>query len=519
MKISTTWKSLALGAAASTLIACGPPIDDDDKSEPEPVDQQTAQDRLEQNTRQMSRRISDSIRFIEDSSFVLDTLDMMQGEPRCATTPCDTEPADPEIETDFSGVTDDGLDEVKKAIFNQDNVVDQTDTSITYKVGAPYYCENNRGPVAVCQPAEGSMDSCEQKEYTETQEYKDCVDEIREMKFRVQVSSPSSGNLNFKVFVGPGHNPFDVELHKNHVAVTGRLGDFKKSMAHADSVYGSQTADELPSTFNGTVKALLEKKGPQKVHFETRIQSDISIGGGDYSFNLAKAGMPVFGATADGANKTLSTTLNFKTLEASFPATHYEYQESSSGESQSRDVTLDHVAHLAGLSGRFLFKSNEEKVEVTNLGLGGATSWLKMAGEKVLSADLNSNSGGTFGMTIEHAPNIDAFDISVSRNVNASVMVKFKRIRDQYDIGSEWLMDDTFSGSLTGSPKLQAGVSPKEEVGYFKVLNGSLGLESTTPSYSINASSGQCLIYKEPTSTKVSYYHPLSEVQAGSCPQ
>ena len=526
---STTWKSLALGAAASTLIACGPPIDDDDKTDPEPVDHQTTEQQLDQNTRQMSRRISDSIRFIEDSKFVLDTVDMMEADAECiesggGMTDC-PEPTEPEIETDFSQVTDDGLEEVKKAFFNKDNVVDQTETTITYKPDAQYVCDINPGGTAtICNYDEQTgEESCQEQDYSTTQEYKDCVQNTQAMKFRVEVSSPSPGDLNFKILVGPGHNPVDLELHKDHVAATGRLGDIKKTMAHSDSIYGTETAKELPSTFKGTVKALLEKKSQQKVHFETRIQSDISIGGGDYNFSLAKAGMPVFGATADGANETLSTTVNLKTLEASFPATHYEYQEpqpGSDGTGSEKAVNLQHVAHLAGLSGRVLFKSNQEKIEFSNIGLGGATSWLKMAGQKVLSVDLNSNSGGTFGMTVEHAANGEAFDISLSSKIDAAVMLKFKRIRDKLEVAEEWMMDDQITAKLTGgSPKLQAGVSQMSEEGYLKVVNGTMTLESATPSYKVTTSSGQCLMYQEAMSQKASYYHPFSEVQAGSCPE
>ena len=251
MKWMTNWKTFALGAAASTLIACGPPVDDEDKnnSEPQPVDHQTTESSLEENTRDMSRRISDSIRFVEDSKFVLDSIDMFDAEPRCAEpgggmTPCENNDTEPEIDTDTSQYTDDIITELKKAIFNEDNVVAESETAVTYKVDPQYMCDYDG---QTCMVDSNGNETC--KDYSETQDYKDCVANTKAMKYRVKVSSPSKGDLNFELQVGPGHTPGSIELHKDHIAATARLGDIKKSIKHSDTVYGTDTAGEIPSTF------------------------------------------------------------------------------------------------------------------------------------------------------------------------------------------------------------------------------------------------------------------------------
>jgi hypothetical protein len=499
---------IAFVAMAAGIAACGPPSQTDPPDEErQELDHQTVVDYLDANTRSMTRLASDSVRFMEESELALHFADFTYGDP-CPPDGGECTDTTPTIDTSLTEPTDSTLDQLLSKLITRDTIVDQSPTQITYTMDAEALCEN-----VSCATLDSGESVCTYDDGAPGQATLEqaCSSNIEEMNYRVEVWSPSAGNLNFSIEVGPGYNPFDGELHTDHVSVTGRLGAFRKSVKHGDEVYGTTVADEFPQTFAGTVYALIEEEDSRKIHFEARVQSDINIGGGDVQFQLASPGQPIVGATAEGAGELVSTTFNLDTLEASFPASYYDYESEES-------VSVSHTAHLAGLTGRILFDGTSEQLEIKDLSFGDSTSWLDMEGERVLSFDLNPQSGRSFDLTAGADSVEDVFTASVSPGITGSIDLNFGRVQTQIDWMSEWIKDDTFDLSLTGSnPSVRWGLSA-DDYRFIEVQSGTMELASESPEYTRTVSSGSCLVDQETSNPKVSWYHPLEGIGSGSCP-
>jgi len=494
---------LVMGSA----VACGPP-GGGGETQREEIDHAAVVDALDSNVRAMARLSSDSVRFMETSDLAADTA-LTFGARACPNDQPNCEPGEPEIDTDLARPTDDLLGGLTDGMFQQENIVEQSDTTITYRADSEYLCEDTY--CAVMDTSEGKERVCESDQNAPSQAELDasCASNIDEMRYRVRVWSPSDGNMNFRVMVGPGHHPGNVQVHQDHLLGSVNLSEIRAAAEHYDTVYGTDSASDIPSTFEGTVSTLLEKQGDEKAHLEVRVESDVSIGGGDVQFQLASPGQPIFGATADGSADRVSTTFNLDTLEANFAVEHYANE---SGEY----VSFDHTAHLAGLTGRMIFDGAAEQFKFRDFGFGDSTSWLDINGERVLSLDVNPDSGRTFDMTVESANAEDTYDASWSPEFTANVGVNFGRLATK--ITEEWLMEDEFNVAVTGNnPTLRAGTT-ENDWGYLEVLSGSLEVSSSTPNYVRSVSQGNCLLEVADNGTQVAYYHPLESLQSDSCP-
>lgn len=488
-------------------MACGPPGGGGEPGR-EAIDHQTVVDALDSNVREMARLSSDSVRFMETSDLAADAA-LTVSPPACPNDEPDCENQDPAIDTDLAQPTDDLLNGLTSGMFERENIVEQSDTTITYRADSEYLCEDTY--CAVMDTAQGKETVCQsdQNPPSQAELNASCASNIDEMRYRVRVWSPSEGNMNFRVTVGPGHHIGDVEVHEDRVYGAVNLSEIRAAVEHADTVYGSDSASDVPSTFEGTVATLLEKQGENIAHMEVRVESDVSIGGGDVQLQLASPGQPIFGATADGSADRVSTTFNLDTVEVSFTADHYAYENDES-------VSFDHTAHLAGLTGRMIFDGAAEQFKIRDFGFGDSTSWLDMNGERVLSLDLNPESGRTFDMTVESANAEDTYDAAWSPQFDATIGVNFGRLATK--ITEEWLMEDEFNVALTGNnPRLRAGTT-ENDWGYLEVLSGSLEVSSSTPNYVRSVSQGNCLLEGADNGSQVAYYHPLESVKSDSCP-
>ncbi len=491
----------------ASAVACGPPGGGEEPQREE-IDHASVVDALDSNVREMARLSSDSVRFMETSDLAADTA-LTVSPPACPNDEPDCENQEPEIDTDLAQPTDDLLDGLTSGMFERENIVEQSDTTITYRADSEYLCEDTY--CAVMDTSEGKETVCESDQNAPSQAELNasCASNIDEMRYQVRVWSPSEGNLNFRVTVGPGHHIGNVEVHEDRVFGSVNLSEVREAVEHADTVYGSDSASDIPSTFKGTVSTLLEKQGDDKAHMEVRVESDVSIGGGDVQLQLASPGKPIFGATADGSADRVSTTFNLDTVEASFTVDHYAFEN-------DEYVSFDHTAHLAGLTGRMIFDGAAEQFKIRDFGFGQSTSWLDMNGERVLSLDVNPDSVRAFDMTLKSASAEDTYDASWSPEFDATIGVNFGRLATK--ITEEWLMEDEFNVALTGNnPTLRAGTT-ENNWGYLEVLSGSLEVSSSTPNYVRSVSEGNCLLEVTENGSQVPYYHPLESVQSDSCP-
>lgn len=517
MKRQSIWRMFALGTAAALFVACGPPVENGG----EPVDHETTQQSLEHNTKTLSKRISSSVQFIENSTLATDGLSMYS-ESDCAVQSGGSQPGgsqpcasgEVEIETDMSEQTSEAIKLLKAKVFNRDHIVASSEKSITYRVPGKTICGEE--PETLCEPAEGASGGSSCSGSNDSSWHDECVKNANKMKYRIRVTSPSNGDLDFEFLIGSDDlKPGTLELHDNHVAVIADLGQIKKTIKYADDIYDNNAAQDLPSTMKGVIRAQLESDGPKHAHFETKIEAGVSIGGGDYGLDLARAAKPVFGVTADADKRTLTSTVDFGAIEATFPSTYYD----SNGSGGSTETILQHTVHLAGLSAQAKYVGNSDEVQFTNIGIGDATSWLKMAGKKVLSADLNPANGRQFNVTVKPGKNGEGIQFDVEPNFDLQMDFNFGRIKNKLSNFNEffdkWTEDESIRVRLSGGNPASV-VATDEEV---KIRKGKLEISSKNPSKKVTVQAGQCLGDSQSSSTggSTSSYHPVDDLEATMC--
>lgn len=513
MKVKQIFGIFVFGLLGSLLVACGP---NSGESEPQPVDHETTVHSLEDHTLRLSKSFTRSLEFLEGSELVDAGANgfQMQGEECSPDVDCTEEQTDVVIETDASGVRNGIVETLKETVFVEEHIVSETDTSVTYEIPGDAVCGQSAGGGGACiEDPDGNVD-CETYESTETTD-EACEERVDEMNYQIQVTSPSGDNLVFEVFVGSeNYNPVVVELFKDHVAAEVGLGALKKTAELYDRVYEEEVASEFPSTFEGRIRGEFSRLARQKVRFETRIKSDIAIADGDYDFSLASATKPVFGVTADGDDETLTSTVDFDTIEASFPATQYEYETQGTPDQTARE--LQHAFHLAGLTGQMTLQGNSEEVDLENIGLGDATSWLKIGGKEVLSVDLNPDADRQFQATLRSAENADGLEVEIEPKFSLDLFLKFGRIADQLQIAPDWALDDHTEIDL-------GGASPSSIVlggDYIEVLQGVLSFGSSSTQTSLEASAGECVVDADDGSTDGSSsesQHPFEYLTVAQC--
>ena len=509
-----SWTMVAV-TAATLVAACGPP-----GGGGAPVDHETAQKNLESNTNAIAHRFSGSLAFMEETKFASNgyfgspcppSRTTPQPEDGSSESTCD-ESGSP-IEAQTRRVTRELLSELNEHVVHEENIETETESSVTYLVDGEDVC--GEPARAVCSDGSSSEEcTAGQSDY-----YKQCVREADKMEYRVRVTSPTEGALDVDLLVGPGrHKPLEFELRKRRVAAIADLGGIKKSIEHADTVYDSDVGSQLPSTMKGRIRAQLESKRSKHIHFEVKLETAINISGGDYGAALAQAAKPVFGATADGEAETLTTTVNFNEISGNFPVSYYEYEEQprsgsgSSGSSQPEETVLDYAFRLAGLSAQAKYTAGSSEVEVSDVGLGNSTSWLKIDGKKSVTVDLNPNHGRAFDATVgwewaDDGSYVDALTFEAAPAVGLRTALAFAHVKETLYV-EPWLEDYEFEGTFAGASPVKARLTGE----YFEVVDGQGDLRSTSPSSHKTAGAGDCIatVYDDESSS--GEYHPLQDV-------
>ena len=512
-------RTMFVVAAASLLYAgvgCGP------STGGQPVDHKTTTQNLESNSKNLSERVSNSSTFLESSDLFSYSFDMYdsgggeacttdsQGNTTCEST--ESEEYELDIDTEVQEGVEQALAQLKKQVFTEDNIETQTETSITYRLKGDDVCSEDQ------------------------ENYQQCVDQTNKMRYRVRVTSPNSGTLKFTAMIGPDrYTPVSFELGKNHLAATADLGDIKRTVEYTDKVYGTESASELPSTLEGQVRAELRSKRDDHAHFEIKIEKAINVSGNDFQAKLAQAAKPVFGVTADGKSETLTSTVNFNAIEASFPVEYMvgepqpvEDGSGSSGSSSEPEYeTVNHALKLAGLTSKSTYKAGSEELKIENISLGDSSSWLKMNGKKAITVDLNPNHGRSYGVTVgveKSGDSVEALTFDVSPAFDLQTAFSFSHVKDLVDV-DDYLVDYEFQATLDGSDPASLRASENG----LEVTSGQLKLSSKNPAASKTAMAGQCLEEQttEPAtndgsgsdggSGSSSDYHPLKDIQVTDC--
>lgn len=506
-----------VGLAAALATGCIP----DNNGDANSVDHESTKQALEDNSVRLEQSFSKSTEFIEGSPLIHGGAEAYESDTSCSSsgsdTTCETEETG-DYEMDTSEPRANMVDALERAVFDEDHIVSQSRAAITYQLPGEEMCPKT---ATTCTGGSDGETTCESTETTESGYDEQCLERAEKMDYRIRVTRPGSDFYKFETLVGSdNYRPVVFELSPDHVAAEANLGEIRKSVEYYDEVYETESASNFPSTFSGTVRAKFERKGEQKVHFETRIKAPVEVGGDDYSLSLASATKPVFGWTADGSDEKVTTTVDFNAIDASFPYTYYESTETQSHDSdgsgtETNTKTLQHDLHFAGLSTKAIYRGASEALEFERVGLGDSTSWLEIAGKRVLSVDLNRNAGRQFSATVSPVRDGEGLKFDIEPKFNFRTMLQFKRISDKLESLPMWSYDDTIEADFSGATP----VSFIADSGALEVVSGALTLSSENPQITHRAGAGECLVSADPgtTSEDGAEPHPLEYYETRTC--
>lgn len=501
--------TLVAAAAALLYVGCGPTGGN------QPVDHETTQQHLEQSSSTLADRVGNSADFVESSELLSYSYGTTYGEDCTNTsdgsTTCERN-TDPEfnIAENVKDSVERVLTELQKRVFKRDNIVSESRTSVTYAIEGEDFCEET---YETCEYGpDGNKQNCTEEP---NDNYGQCKQNMNAMNTRIRVTRPQGNDYRFTLLVSSNdYQPVSVTLGNSKIAATGDLGDIKRTIKHSDEVYDNDTSEELPATMKGKLRGELRSDREKHAHFEVKIEQAVNVSGNDYDVALAKAAKPVFGVTADGQAKKITSTLNFNNIEASWPVEHYK-NDSSKPRSKQKSKTLEYAVNLAGATIKSTYEAGSDQLEFTNIGLGDATSWLKIAGKKAVTADVNPNDGRSFGVTIGVHKNNDGsteawtFDVKPALDVTADF--DFTHV-DSWLYVDDYLENYTFSALLDGATPASLRLNDE----HLEVTAGTLELSSKNPTAKRTANSGQCIEYVE-SGTDMEMYHLLRDLEATDC--
>jgi len=481
---------MALGLTSVTIAACG----GDDK-EGESITHATARQAITSNTTEISTRVSASIRFLEQSDLLLRGLEFAPSECYAEGSgadfdsgECVSEPF--ELDTDLSEPTSELTRILEEQVFAEGNIESSSGTSVTYLL---------RGDI-VCGADEDSAD---------------CAAQVDDAQIRLVVTSPSPGDIDVAVQVGPQKaNPVSFEFHQTSLAAEIDLGGIKSAVSHLQD----GAAEGLPQTLEGRIRGEIRSNGAANVTATLSVLQAINVVSDEITVSLA-ASNPTLQVTADGTAKTIDALADLGTLRVKGPffgGDGYwdeELQDWIEEEPSEMDLSL------AGASAQTTFSASTETLTFTNLGLGDATTTVKVDGQTILTIDLNKDDGRRFGATITETNG--GAEIEVSPKFDLVAGLNFGNLSSgDYD---EWMLNDTLRILLDGtSPKIRM------QDGEMEVLSGSVTLSLQNAGESITATAGQCISVEsdddillpepgeDPLPEPVSS-NPIADMTVGTC--
>jgi hypothetical protein len=509
------------------LAACGPTSTKHD-------DEVTGEDLAalaEGNVEQALRGAHRAGSFLADSATIADSLGSLAGTSEDCFSTCDASGCVEDCTTYDNTVTvadlqqsrddmSDGIDslvkQLKEKVFTKENLESEGGGSVTYLLGPNTLCGSSSSSTNV-PPSSGGVPTDNGATDGSTgaapELDPDCVDQATRWQPRLRLSSPSSGNVDVELLLTSAKlNPVTLELYRDHVALVLDLGAIKQTLDAAGEDTGS--LDSL----SGRVSLAIKKNRELDYSLSANVLADIGIGyhddfGEQVMVSIGKS-VPTFELRLDGNARQITGTLDVGPVGVKGPLNAFR----DTFDPEQYDVNGDPIARplyqgaldflLAGMEGGVTFDGSTDQLTLQHLGLGDASSTLKVDGNTLVAFDLNPEDGRHFDMTI--AKGNPGTVVSFSPTLDASLLLNFAPLSNQITNIAPGLMNDLLHFWFDGkNPSVQAVNNQ------LKVLSGTLNYTNTyDPSLNVKADAGQC-IASAPADTMSS--NPSSALVVQAC--
>ncbi|MCC6748172.1 MAG: hypothetical protein IT371_10965 [Deltaproteobacteria bacterium] len=332
-----------------------------------------------------------------------------------------------------------------------------------------------------------------------------CVQSVDQLQLRIVATLVEPDGVDLALRVGAGSDPIVVlELRPGSVTVRGDLAAAKAAVQQILAITGAK-APQLPTVMEGVIEASLtfatgSLSAKVSVLEEVRIEGTTPDGA--YRFKVAQ-GTPVASASLEAGKVTAAST--FGRLEGSWPARWFW--------SRARGQVA-----LVVPAARATATATAQKLAITGVSLGEATSTFTLDGKPLVKVDVNPQAGRKLDVTVtpwQKAPRCEAspeLDLQVRLNwalLNPYLVSPVK----------VWAADEQYRLRLQDPGKHPAVVpvmGSTSSDGGLRVAKGTLSLETFVQPGKVTVPEGSCVTFSRTTAPEA--HAILGPLTVGACP-
>ncbi|MGC4086989.1 MAG: hypothetical protein QM756_03625 [Polyangiaceae bacterium] len=412
-----------------------------------------------------------------------------------------------ETRSDMANAIDDLVKVMKEDVFTPENLESEDGQSAVYRLSPEFLCKGGSDVAAPAPTPGGSVPDTA----TSTLD-PECVQHVSELQPRLRLTSPSDGNVDAALLLtAQKHNPLTLALRSDGVALQVDLGELKATL---DSAH--QNTGELAS-MSGKLEFELKRNAELDYSFRFNVLSSLSANIMDslmqqVAYTLA-GNKPSFEVRLDGNAHQVTGTYHFGAFGVKGPlnALYKTDADDPSAEPHTPYTGLIDLL-LAGFDGSVTFDGNRDRINLTGVGLGNASSTLKHDGNLLAQLDINKNNGRHFDVSVERNAD-DQTTLSFSPTFDLDLLLNFASLKNQIADIPTYALSDRLRVFFDGpSPSVRA------EPDQLRVISGTLKLESqSTPDANLSVAPGMCLLESDADTTAEPAHELLGSFSSGAC--
>ena len=313
-----------------------------------------------------------------------------------------------------------------------------------------------------------------------------CVEEIDAAELRLRAVLAGEDGLDLSLAIGPSRiDPMTLELRPDSLAVAADLGELRAAAVFLAGLAG-EALDDVPDVLEGVIAVSFVVHGDEHASMEFAVREAVFVEGDGVSLSLG-ARDPMLALEVDVPEETVTATFDMGPLNVQGP---WDDFDPSAGAFE-----LD----LQGLSAQVTLQEGARSLQIENISLGGDTSSLSLDGERILSLDLNPDSGRALTLTLLPEGDDELPTFGFDPELDLSVGFFLQPLADRGEDVPEFLLDDTLGLAITGSqPTIQPVEATAEHSGGIRVVSGELSLASESAGEAVVVAEGLCLVEREP---------------------
>jgi hypothetical protein len=477
-----------------------------------PISSSSAALTAQENTERALRGLVDSGGFLAESAALADSLSAMAGEstscsgsyvtPTCAAddntcvaTPvyqeeCVTE-SNPvtvsdlaETRQELNNAINDLVQQLRDKVFTEANLESETETEVTYLLGADVFCEQEAPPTA----SPGGTDPATVGPASAIDE--ECAAEVAKLQPRLRLKSPHEGDIDVEVLLSADRrNPITLQLYQSSLGVVFDLGEFNATINALE-----EPMDGI-SALDGVVSGEVARNGDRDFSLRFNVLEPVHIVAGDpgeeVTVNLA-ASSPAAELRFDGNARKITGTYDVGTLKVSAPLGAFFSEEAYDDmgnpvEPKTYTGAVDIL--LGGLNGGLTFDGNTDILKFTGLGLGDTSTTVRHEDNLLLQLDVNPDQNRRFDLQVQSNGDL-APTLTFSPTLDVRLLLGFQHLLSQVPDMESFLLNDRLRLWFDGD---DPSIQPEDN--QVRVASGTLHISSeTTPSASVDVEAGMCLV-------------------------